>query len=60
MKVEKKNKMVFSSDQIHLLSGRVFIPEGEPKGIFQIIHGMREHIGLYEDFMQQIDRKSVV
>lgn len=60
MKVEKKNKMVFSSDQIHLLSGRVFIPEGEPKGIFQIIHGMREHIGLYEDFMQQIAEEGYI
>ena len=30
----------------------VFIPEGKPRGIVQIIHGYAEHVGRYERFME--------
>ncbi|MGN1095466.1 MAG: alpha/beta fold hydrolase, partial [Eubacteriales bacterium] len=45
-----KEKEVLSSDGVHMLKGRVYIPEGEIKGLFQLAHGMTEHIGRYEAF----------
>ena len=43
-----------SSDGIHQLSGVVYIPEGEIKGLYHIVHGMTEHIGRYDRFMRDI------
>ena len=45
-------KSVLSSDKTHLLKGKVYLPEGEIKGYYQIVHGMTEHIGRYHEFMQ--------
>lgn len=45
---------VKSSDNIHTLKGKVYLPEGKPKGHFQIVHGMTEHIKRYDDFMQKM------
>lgn len=39
-----------SSDNIHTLKGVIYLPNGTPKGVFHLVHGMTEHI----------DRKSVV
>lgn len=47
-------KSVLSSDKVHMLKGKVYLPEGEPKGIFQVVHGMTEHIGRYDTFMQKM------
>ena len=44
-------KEALSSDGIHTLYGKVYVPEGEIKGIFQIAHGMAEHIERYRGFM---------
>lgn len=33
------------------ISVLVYTPEGDPKGIIQIVHGMIEHKGRYENFM---------
>ena len=33
-----------SSDGKHTLVGRAYIPEGEVRGFFQVVHGMAEHI----------------
>ncbi|MBO4468142.1 MAG: alpha/beta hydrolase [Clostridia bacterium] len=51
MKIKKEEFNVRSSDNIHDLAGIIYVPEGEPKGIFQIVHGMTEHIGRYDRFM---------
>lgn len=43
-----------SSDGIHTLSGRLYLPDGEIKGLFHIVHGMTEHIARYDRFMQDM------
>ncbi|MCD8106510.1 MAG: alpha/beta hydrolase [Oscillospiraceae bacterium] len=47
--IEKKVK---SSDGIHTLVGKVYLPEGEPKAYLHVVHGMEEHIGRYDRFMK--------
>lgn len=47
--IEKK---VPSCDGIHELAGKVYLPEGDPKGLFHVVHGMTEHIGRYDAFMR--------
>lgn len=41
-----------SADGMSTLKGTVYLPEGTPKGILQISHGMVEYIGRYEHFMR--------
>ena len=43
-----------SSDNIHNLAGVVYLPEGEAKGMFQVVHGMTEHIERYDRFMSDM------
>lgn len=45
--VEQRSFRVPSSDGIHQLSGVVYLPDGEKKGLFHVVHGMTEHIGRY-------------
>ena len=45
-------RTVLSTDGIHELYVRYWVPEGEIKGIFQIVHGMTEHIERYDTLMQ--------
>ncbi len=52
--MKRLNFSVPSSDKIHNLAGVVFLPEGEVKGIFHIVHGMTEHIGRYEKIMTNL------
>ena len=47
-------RKVLSSDGDHELVGRVYLPEGDPKGIFQVVHGMTEYTGRYDKFMREI------
>ena len=49
--IEKK---VLSTDGVHHLAGRVYLPEGEAKGYFHIVHGMTEHMGRYDRFMRDM------
>lgn len=49
--VEKK---VLSSDGKHMLNGRVYVPQGEPKAILHVVHGMTEYIGRYDKFMTRM------
>ena len=44
-------KEVLSSDGVHTLYGKVYAPEGEVRALFQIAHGMTEHIDRYHEFM---------
>lgn len=52
--ITKEILTVPSSDGIHTLSGVVYVPDGTPKGIFHVVHGMIEHIGRYEQFMIKV------
>lgn len=52
MTYTKKDIKAPSSDGIHTLKGYIYIPDGEPKGILHIVHGMTEHIGRYDSLMQ--------
>jgi alpha-beta hydrolase superfamily lysophospholipase len=52
--VEVLDRKVKSTDGVHTLYGKVYMPQAEPKGIFQIVHGMAEHIGRYESIMTQL------
>ena len=45
------DKHIPSTDGIHTLRGKVYLPEGEVRGILQISHGMAEHIARYAEFM---------
>ncbi len=45
---EIKELTVKSTDNIHTLVGRIYIPDGEIKGVLHLVHGMTEHIGRYE------------
>ena len=51
MNYEIKALQVKSTDNIHTLRGKIFIPEGEIKGLFHIVHGMTEHIDRYDNLM---------
>ena len=52
--VEKKAFCVLSSDGIHTLSGIVYVPDGEIKGLFQVVHGMTEHIARYDRILSDM------
>lgn len=41
-----------SSDGIHQLYCRIFLPETPPIGLFHVVHGMTEHIRRYEGLMR--------
>lgn len=54
MSFEIKEMTVQSTDNIHTLVGRIYIPEGEIKGLFHIVHGMTEYIGRYDNLMSSL------
>ncbi len=41
-----------SSDEKTQLHGFIWTPEGTPKGVVQLVHGMEEHIDRYDEFAQ--------
>ncbi len=45
---------VKSTDNIHTLKGKIYIPDSTPKGILHIVHGMTEHIERYDSFMGKV------
>lgn len=49
-----KQMKVLSSNGTHELAGVLYIPEGEIRGFFQVVHGMTEHIARYERFMSDM------
>lgn len=51
MAVRREERKMPSANGKDTLSGAVFIPEGEPRGMVQISHGMCEYIGRYEELM---------
>ena len=51
MAYEIKAFSITSTDNIHTLQGKIFIPNGEIKGLFHIVHGMTEYIDRYDHLM---------
>lgn len=49
-----------STDGIHTLQGRVYLPAGKPRGYFHVVHGMTEHIARYHKFMQQMAKNGYI
>lgn len=45
---------VLSSDGFHTLKGKLYIPDGEIKGLFHLVHGMTEHIGRYTHLFEAL------
>ena len=43
-----------SSDGVHTLYGRLYMPSSSPKGLFHVVHGMTEYIGRYDGFMRSV------
>jgi len=58
--VEKKSFIVPSTDGIHNLSGCVYIPDGDIKGYFQVVHGMTEHMARYDKFLFDLTSQGYV
>ena len=52
--IDTIQKLVPSTDGTHTLCGVVFLPEGRPVGILQVVHGMTEYIGRYRKFMEDM------
>lgn len=60
MNYEIKAFSVNSTDNIHTLEGKIYIPVGEIKGLFHIVHGMTEYIDRYDNLMSQIAENGYV
>ncbi len=54
MEYQIKKAATKSSDGIHELNGVLYIPKGEIKGLFHIVHGMTEHIARYHNIMETL------
>ncbi len=54
MKFSVAEKKILSSDQKNTLSGVMYIPEGDIRGIFHLVHGMTEYIGRYEPLFESL------
>ena len=52
MPITIREKKVPSSDGIHELWGKVYLPENPPQGYIQVVHGMTEHIRRYDDILR--------
>ena len=52
MDIKIIGKKVLSSNGKNMLSGKVYLPQGEIKGYFHVVHGMTEYIGRYDKFMK--------
>ena len=60
MTYEIKSIEVQSTDNIHTLKGLIYIPEGEIKGIFHLVHGMCEYIGRYAHIFAALAERGYV
>ena len=60
MSFEVKAISVPSTDGIHNLQGKIYIPSDEIKGLFHIVHGMTEHIERYDHIMSYLSENGYV
>ena len=58
--MEIRETTIPSADGEHQLFCRVFVPEGEIKGLLQVVHGMTDHICRYERFMREMAEQGLV
>ena len=45
----RKTEIIFKRNTNFMLHGYVWKPECKPVGVIQVIHGMTEYIGRYEE-----------
>lgn len=55
--MEKKYIKVKSCDGINTLNVKIYIPNSEPLGIFQAVHGMTEHLERYDALLTTVCEK---
>lgn len=60
MSYEIKAIEVQSTDNIHTLKGIIYIPDGEIKGIFHLVHGMCEYIERYAHVFAALSERGYV
>ncbi len=60
MSFEIKALEVKSTDNIHTLRGKIYIPSGEIKGIFHLVHGMTEYIDRYDHLFSYLAENGYV
>ncbi len=60
MQISVIEKQIPSTDGIHTLRGKMFLPEGEIRAVLQIAHGMAEHIDRYADFMTYLAENGIL
>ncbi len=58
--IEKKSFDVVSSDGVHTLRGVVYLPEGQPSGLFHVVHGMTEHMERYDRFLADMANRGYI
>lgn len=56
-KMKKEDFYFDSRDGVHKLHAVRYLPEAEPIGIFQIVHGMAEHVERYEELAEYLTGK---
>lgn len=54
MAINVINREFPSTDGVHTLKGKLYLPEGQPKAVFHVVHGMTEHIGRYAGFLREM------
>lgn len=55
--MREKYIKVLSSDNVHSLNCKLFIPDGQPVALFQAVHGMTEHLERYNGFLRSLCEK---
>ncbi len=60
MAFEIKEFSVNSTDNIHTLIGKIYIPSGDIKGLFHIVHGMTEYIDRYDVLMSALAEEGYI
>ena len=60
MDYEIKNFEVKSTDNIHTLRGKIYIPQGEIKYILGLVHGMTEYIDRYDHFFSFLAKNGIL
>ena len=58
--IEKKAFSVLSTDGVHKLRGVVYLPNGEARGLFHVVHGMTEHIARDDKFLADMARAGFI
>ncbi|MBE6547850.1 MAG: alpha/beta hydrolase [Ruminococcaceae bacterium] len=54
MTVDVREYKVRSSDGVHDLAGVIYMPQGDVRGYFHVVHGMTEYMGRYDRFMREM------